>query len=75
MKISEHVFVERHEGFLYHVGEKKGDSDTIAIYMAAEGSGYDKNCIELTREEAVQIYRRLGHILKKQPHTGDKKGE
>ena len=70
MKISEHVFVERHEGFLYNVAEKKDDPDTIVLYMAAEGGGYDKNRIELTREEAVQIYRRLRRILTK-PHAGD----
>lgn len=72
MKISEHIFVERHEGFLYHVVEKEGDPDTIVLCMAAEGGGYDKNRIELTRDEATQLYRRLSHILKK-PHAGDKK--
>lgn len=66
MKISEHVFVERHEGFLYNVVEKEDDPDTIVLHMAAEGGGFDKNRIELTREEAVQLYRRLGRILKKQ---------
>ena len=72
MKISEHVFVERHEGFLYHVVEKEGDPDTIVLCMASEDE-YNKNNIELTRKEAQQLYRRLGTILKKQPHAGDKK--
>ena len=72
MKISEHIFVERHEGFLYHVVEKEGDPDTIVLCMAAEDE-YNKNHIELTRKEAQQLYRRLGYILKKPQDTGDKK--